>query len=128
MSESTPELNPPPQAVALFRKYLKEPARSLEKMFFELDEYLVLVEKVAERNPRVDDALAFRIAEAAREILRAAPPDHYKYAQAATRYFIEDEDAEADLVTPNGFDDDILVLNSVARHMGRPDLQFIEEA
>lgn len=127
MSESATDSNPPPEAVTLFRKYLKDPPQSLEKMFFELDEYLVLVEKVAERNRLVDDALAFRIAEAVREILRAAPPEHYKYAQAAARYFIEDEDAEGDLVTPGGFTDDILVINSVARHIGRPDLQLLTE-
>lgn len=117
---------PPPEAIALYRQYLKDDPLSAEKLTFQLDEYVEFVERVAKVNPIVDSALAFRISEVLRELVGVCPPDKLKFVQSAIRYFIEDEDAEGDLVSPGGFDDDILVVNSVARHIGHPELQFVE--
>lgn len=115
---------PPPEAVALFRSYLPDPALPPSKIQAQLDEYLDLVDEVSRGNEQVDNALAFRIAENLREILAAAPADKLRFVQAAARYFVEDEDANGDLVSVDGFDDDIMVMNAVARFIGRPDLQL----
>jgi uncharacterized membrane protein YkvA (DUF1232 family) len=111
----------PPEAVALFKTYLNDTPRRPEEVCSDLDSYLQFVAKVAERtNVGLDTAR--KIAEVLRELLTSAPEGKYKYAQAAARYFLEDLDAEGDLVSDSGFDDDLLVVNSVAHHFGRPEL------
>jgi uncharacterized membrane protein YkvA (DUF1232 family) len=118
MSNST-EL--PPEAVALFKAHLKDPLKDPAEVVRDLDAYLQLVAKVAERtNVNVD--MAHRIAEVLKQLLVSAPEGKYKYAQAAARYFIEDLDAEGDFVSEAGYEDDLLVVNSVAHHFGRPEL------
>lgn len=114
----------PPKAVALFKRYLSDPEVSPHEMADKLDAYLRFVARVAERNPEVNRERAEQIAGVLRELLSSAPEGKYRYAQAAAHYFVEDEDAEADLVSSAGFDDDLLVVNSVASHFGRPDLEL----
>ena len=111
----------PPEAVTLFKTYLTDAPRSPEEVCRDLDGYLEFVAKVAERtNVGLDTAR--KIAGVLKELLTSAPEGKYKYAQAAARYFLEDLDAEGDLVSESGFDDDRLVVNSVAHHFGRPEL------
>lgn len=111
----------PPEAVALFKTYLQDEPRRPEDVSRDLDSYLQFVAKVAERtNVGLDTAR--QIAGVLKTLLTSAPEGKYKYAQAAARYFIEDLDADGDLISDSGFDDDLLVVNSVAHHFGRPEL------
>ncbi len=112
----------PPKAVALFKAYLSDPPLAVEEVCARLDQYLEFVAKVAERNPEVHRERAIQIAGVLKQLLSSAPEGKYKYAQAAARYFMEDEDAEEDLLSAQGFDDDLLVVNSVANHFGQPGL------
>lgn len=45
-----------------------------------------------------------------------------RLVQLAADYFVSDDDAEADLESPLGLEDDALVLNLVLAALGRPDL------
>ncbi len=48
--------------------------------------------------------------------------DHRRMVQAAVRYFLLDDDAESDLHSPIGFDDDAQVVRAVAAAVGAADL------
>jgi uncharacterized membrane protein YkvA (DUF1232 family) len=116
--------DPSPAASALFKKYLTDPPISAEEIRERLKTYLDFVARVAQVNPTVDESLGGRISETLEQLLKLTPPEKFKYVQAAARYFIEDEDAEADLVSAGGFDDDILVVNAVCHHLGHDELQL----
>lgn len=117
-------IDPPAEATALFKKYLSDAPAPPEKVVARLKTYLAFVARVAEKNPQVNHELATSIADHLEQLLMSAPAEKYKYAQAAARYFIEDEDADEDLLSADGFADDISVMNSVCHHLGRDDLRL----
>ena len=45
-------------------------------------------------------------------------PEHHRLVQAAVRYFVTEEDAEADRESLIGFEDDRLVAATVAEELG----------
>ena len=51
--------------------------------------------------------------------------DHPNYVQAAVSYFIDCDDAEHDMDSLSGFDDDIGVFNAVCDHLGHSDLKLL---
>ncbi len=53
---------------------------------------------------------------------RPQTEDHRRMVQAAVRYFLLDDDAESDLHSPIGFDDDAQVVRAVAAAVGAGDL------
>jgi uncharacterized membrane protein YkvA (DUF1232 family) len=116
--------DPSPEAASLYKKYLNHPAQTLPELTQRLQDYLTFVARVSQVNSAVDHALAISIAERLQQLLATAPAEKFKYVQAAALYFMEDEDAEGDLVSAGGFDDDITVLNAVCHHCGRDDLRL----
>ena len=55
-------------------------------------------------------------------VTEETPTDERRLIQAGVRYFLEDDDAESDLSSPIGFDDDAEVIALIARAIGRSDL------
>lgn len=51
--------------------------------------------------------------------------EHRQLIQVAARYFIQNEDADSDMSSIVGFDDDALVVDTVARIVGRTDLPHL---
>lgn len=47
---------------------------------------------------------------------------NHRLIHAALRYFVLSQDAESDTASPVGFDDDALVVEKVAKELGREDL------
>jgi uncharacterized membrane protein YkvA (DUF1232 family) len=91
-----------------------------------IDAYVARVGLRAEHQEFVDVKLAERLAVAARAFLDHASPDtpdiHARLIQAAIRYFVLQDDAESDLTSVVGWDDDVEVFNAVALFIERPDL------
>jgi uncharacterized membrane protein YkvA (DUF1232 family) len=80
-----------------------------------------------------DELLAVDLAEALAKhlvtLLDHAPSMQPAYRAAvvgAARYFVSQDDAIPDGEALTGMDDDVLVFNSVAREIGRPDLVIDE--
>ena len=117
--------DPPPQAAALFKKYLAEPALTADQLSEQLRTYLEFVARVSQVNPQLNLALANRLAQGLEHLLALAPAEKFKFVQAAARYFIEDEDADLDLISDDGFDDDVMIFNQVAHHLGHDELQIL---
>lgn len=90
-----------------------------------LSQHLETVREHLQRNPVLDLALARRVAASLRDLLgvyETLPGDHQNLVGGAVRYFLERRDVDDDLASATGFDDDALVVNSVARAIGRPEL------
>ncbi len=115
----------PPEADAVFRRLLEEPDRSLDEICAELDAYIARVRVAAEHDEQVELGLAEALHTRSRSFIKRAEgstPAQRRVIQAAVRYFILDEDASGDLESPVGFDDDVGVMNAVARWLGHADL------
>ena len=80
----------------------------------------------ATRNVLLDASLALDIGDGCLELLdlaaAGAPPDLQRLVQVAVRYFVLDDDGDADMASFLGFEDDAQVFNIVARFLGREDL------
>jgi hypothetical protein len=71
-------------------------------------------------HPTADVSTATRLAQGCRALLAAVGPDpaRLRMAQIAVRYVVLDEDADGDVDSPYGFDDDVEVFNAVAASVG----------
>jgi hypothetical protein len=116
----------PPEAERLFAELLKEGAVPEATLRSELDAHVGEIRAAAANNEFLDVSLAFRLAEVCSALLeegeRQGSEEAWRLVQAATRYFILDDDGEHDLDSVCGLDDDAEVCNAVSEHLGRPDL------
>ncbi len=92
----------------------------------EVGAYLDTVRKVGPMLPFLDVDLAERLAASVLALLdhldASGETDRLRApVQAAARYFVSEEDDE-EITGVLGFDDDVQVVNAVARAAGRPDL------
>jgi hypothetical protein len=91
-----------------------------------IDEHLHAVRQARQRNEFLDLAAAEALAEGLKAFLDLYPdcsPAHRALIVGAARYFARSDDAEGDLISVLGFDDDKTVFNYVAGAIGRPDLK-----
>jgi len=83
------------------------------------------VQQIEEHSATADVEVGISVANAL-TVLVTAPTTYDAEERAlirgAVEYFLLDDDAEGDLTTPMGFDDDARVANSVLRRLDRPDL------
>jgi len=115
----------PTVAREIFERLLQEPLREADDLRRECALYLGLIETAAEKNPYVDNALGRQIAALCDALLAdidASTPEHTRrQIQAATRYFVTEDDGDSDLAI-GGLDEDAAVADAVAEHLGRGDL------
>jgi hypothetical protein len=75
----------------------------------------------------IDPTLARALVEASQRLLgtltEQTPTRTRRLVQAAVRYFLIEDDADADLDSILGLDDDADVINAVLRHLGYEDWQ-----
>ena len=91
-----------------------------------IDEHVQTVRNALQHNEFLDLAAAEAIADGLVALLDAYPhcsSQHQTLIVGAVRYFVRFDDAEGDLVSVLGFDDDRMVLNHVAETIGRPELK-----
>ena len=91
-----------------------------------IDEHVQAVRNALQHNEFLDLAAAEAITHGLVALLDAYPhclPQHQTLIVGAVRYFVRYDDAEGDLVSVLGFDDDRMVLNHVAETIGRPELK-----
>lgn len=89
-------------------------------------EHLNAVRQATQRNEFLDLAAAEALAHGLAALLDQYPdctPAQQALIIGAARYFVRRDDAEGDLVSVLGFDDDKTVFNHVAEAVGRPELK-----
>ncbi len=113
----------PEEARARFLELLEEPATSPERLLQEIDDCLGMIRRIVMEGAPLDVSFIEEVAAEARRLVRGLGPrssqQERRLVQAAVRYFVLADDAEGDLVSVIGFDDDARVLQAVAEHLGR---------
>lgn len=112
--------NPPglPEASALdFQRLLAFPLESPSRMLIAIERHLHNVREASVDYPQVNLEMARQIAERLRELLNAPGLSELQqqWVQAAARYFFLNQDDGHDWESRDGFDDDLLVVECVAR-------------
>lgn len=113
----------PTAARPLWRKLVAEEPVPVHELFAQVQQYERTLDQRADWDEtKVDPTLARDLARTAHRLLgtlnAASPEATRRLIQAAVRYFLIDEDADADLDSILGLDDDAEVMNAVLRHLG----------
>lgn len=114
----------PEAALPLWKQLINEPLRPVHALFKEIRDYQQIISQRSEwRNADVDRDLANSLIDASLQLLsilgEETPESERRLVQAAVRYFIIEEDADSDLDSILGLDDDAQVVNAVLKHLGR---------
>jgi uncharacterized membrane protein YkvA (DUF1232 family) len=114
----------PAQVAALLREFLSEPPREVDVLKREAHAYIEKLAGMRDEVEFLDLGLARRIEAQCQALLAGldSDMDEHQLVQAAVRYFIEENDAEGDIVSLVGFDDDAQVIALVARAIGREEV------
>ena len=108
-----------------------EPLQSLQILEQQVIDYQLLVKEQATAVTDVDLAnqlaanllmLLASLQGTVGDAIQSMDEAVHRSVQVAVRYFVESDDADDDLTSPYGFDDDAEVFNGVARRLGRADL------
>lgn len=113
----------PDAAKDLWAKLVAAELRPVHELFKEVRDYQHALAKRSQwTDDDVDPALARGLAEASLRMLGTlsddTPESTRRLVQAAVRYFVIEDDADSDLDSILGLDDDAEVINAVLRHLG----------
>ena len=120
-----PKLALEPEIAVLVATMFAAPMEDDGTVFRQLEARLDTIRAAAHRDDYLDIGLVERIGQALERLLRAVATRDAadrRLVQTAVRYFIDEQDAIADLSSPTGFDDDAIVVGVVARHLGLTEL------
>ncbi len=105
---------------------LQEATVELHQLEACLTEYVGELQQRAACTEFLDMELARKLVRQCQALVAGIHEDtsgeHRRLIQAAVRYLILDEDSEGDTASPIGFDDDALVIELVAKAVGREDI------
>jgi hypothetical protein len=104
----------------LYRSFLETEPRSRAELLEDLEEYLAHVYSLD--ADVVDLATAAKLGAAIKDLIETADEDQLTHVEAATLYFIAEDDEDGDTSSPVGFDDDVAVFNAVCQFLSRKDL------
>lgn len=106
-----------PDIGLVVREYINQPLHDAAELSRQVDEYLIQI-RALDDDSCVDVALAERLGESCRTLLAQDHPQgtpEWSAVQAAVRYFLEEDDVDADLESATGFEDDAEVVDLVTR-------------
>ena len=124
MSDEPMKLDGIPNASKeLWNKLLAEDLRPVHELVREVKVYQqAIAQRSTVRNADVDPTLANALVDASMKLLTTIKDDtledRRRLIQAAVRYFVIEDDADSDLDSSLGLDDDAEVLNAVMKHLG----------
>jgi len=114
----------PEAALPLWTQLINEPLLPVHELFKEVRDYQQTISQRSQwRDTDVDRDLANALVDASLQLLsilkEQTPEDERRLVQAAVRYFIIEDDAESDLDSILGLDDDAQVINAVMKRLDR---------
>lgn len=127
MSEELKNLDGiPDDSKELWTRLIGEDIRPVHELVKEVKTYQqAIAQRSTVRNADIDPALANALVDASMKLLTtikdSMPRERRLAIQAAVRYFVIEDDAEGDLDSILGLDDDAEVLNAVLKHLGHDD-------
>lgn len=112
----------PAETKEIYQRFLRRPLATRGMLARMTEEYLKVVGRVLSD----DESHAWNTARCVGDgllcLLRDCSVDELPYVQAATLYFASSDDAQPDVESDEGFDDDAEVFNAVCRMLERSDL------
>jgi len=119
----------PQDSADFFQRLLAEPTLDAGDLWMMVRGHLVALREAEAAEEVMDGRLGKELAEASEQLLYRFPDedseDGQLLIQAAIRYFVLNEDAEGDMDSLVGFDDDAQVFNVVVEELGHGDLSVI---
>lgn len=85
--------------------------------------YLAHIESASGENEFLDLSAGRALGNSLLELIERCPDEHGPHLHAAVAYFVHADDAEHDLDSVVGFDDDLGVFNAVCEHVGLAELK-----
>lgn len=116
--------NLPTETVAVYKSYLERSLLTRELLLAKVRSYIQTISEAANQRRGLDIGTAGELGTALMRLLRECEDSGLRHAQAAVFYFLDSEDAEPDLASATGFDDDAEVFNAVCEFLARPDLKI----
>jgi uncharacterized membrane protein YkvA (DUF1232 family) len=118
----------PEAAKPLWRKLVVEKPRPVTELTKQVRDYLrTLARRSDWHDENIDPKLARALVDTALKLLATVQADTAEptrcLVQAAVRYLVIEDDAQSDLGSILGLDDDAEVMNAVLRHLGRESWQ-----
>lgn len=118
----------PDAAKELWTKLVVEELRPVHELFKEVRAYQQAIAQRSQwRDSDVDPVLANSLVDTSLKLLSSlndsSPETTRRVVQAAVRYFVIEDDADSDLDSILGLDDDAEVINAVLHHLGRTEWQ-----
>lgn len=110
--------NLPPETVEVYQAYLGRPVLTRELLLAKVRAYIQTISSAAKETQGLDIGTASQLGSALMRLLRDCEDETLGHVQAAVLYFMESDDAEPDLSSTSGFDDDAEVFNAVCEHLG----------
>jgi hypothetical protein len=116
----------PSDAQPLWAQLVTAELAPVHKLFSEVRAYqTMLAQRSQWSEDEVDPALAQALCGASNKLLGSlnerSPESTRRLVQGAVRYFVLEDDADSDLDSILGLDDDALVMNAVMNKLGHPD-------
>ncbi len=116
----------PQDSAEFFERLLSEPTLDAGDLWMMVRSHLVALREAEAAEEMMDSRLGKELAEASEQLLHRFADETNEDArlliQAAVRYFVLNEDAEGDMDSLVGFDDDAEVFNVVVEELGHGDL------
>lgn len=116
----------PEDSTEAFRRLLETPMLDAGDLWMMVRGHLVALREAEAAEELMDGKLGKELAVASEALLNRFPDEESEdgklLIQAAVRYYVLNEDAEGDMDSLVGFDDDALVFNAVVEHLGHGDL------
>jgi hypothetical protein len=117
----------PEELSASVEEILARPAVGHEDILAELDEYTSQIDAASRQRADLDVHLAEMILRTCRTLLEDDWGNLDSTQQSLVRlacvYYLDSDDADGDLESPFGFEDDALILNLVLDFIGRTELR-----
>ncbi len=112
----------PSAARELWAKLVREPLIPVHQLFAEVRSYQQTIAKRARDDEDIDPKLGKALVDASMRLLgtlkEETPETTRRLVQAAVRYFVIEDDADSDLDSILGLDDDAEVINAVLAKLG----------
>jgi uncharacterized membrane protein YkvA (DUF1232 family) len=116
----------PDASKELWNQLIAEDLKPVHELFTEVHEYQQAIQERSQwTESKIDPTLANALSEATLRLLgtltERTPETTRRMVQAAVRYFVIEDDADGDLDSILGLDDDAEVLNAVLTKLGYGD-------
>lgn len=112
----------PREVAAILREMFERPPLDISTLKRNTQTHLERLEAAVDTHELLDITTARKVAAQCQalldEVTTSTDPEHKRLIQVAVRYFIEHDDAESDIDSATGFDDDAEVVALIAREVG----------